>query len=199
MKAEVLIDELSREIQKRFGPETWKECTPHHFQIRFKDAIHNIWKSKKNGVLVQYAGSRDSIKVMSANIILNTLATTAQQQHTRQAEELRQFTSFMRQSKQNGRDGVFVDAGFKDGRARVAMIFVEGEYMAAESFTLDNIKSPSEAEEAIIRYALQRHPNANVYSDCQPVVNKLARPNLFWLPREKNIADAFGNLRRGST
>jgi len=95
---------------------------------------------------------------------------------------------------------VFVDAGWKDGIANIAIVEImrqeHGVRVIAHSEHVP-CESSHEAEKLAAYEGLLFNTSAIVFSDCQPLVNRLKDARLKWIPRRQNqIADKLGNRRR---
>lgn len=103
-------------------------------------------------------------------------------------------------TKISGKDGIFTDAGWKEGRAKIAIIRIFGSEMDI-SIREGQYSTSIEAEIIAIRYAHKLYPNAtSIYSDCLAAVddfNKTIEGNIAkWINRKKNKeADKMANLR----
>lgn len=189
------MQKLIRQLVEHFGQDKVKICTQYHVQVLTPKGSHNIWKSD-GGFKLQTAGSRKIRSNQSTKSVLDHLSSY-NYSTTEQAEmeEVHKLTSLMNHSATYKKDGIWVDAGWHNGSARIGIVLIKDNYIKAESFVIE-AKTNIIAEEDAIIIALSKDSELIVYSDCQSVVAKLNNPRLKWIPREKNVSDAIGNKRR---
>jgi hypothetical protein len=97
--------------------------------------------------------------------------------------------------KVEGKTGLFCDAGFSGGRARVAIVRASrGDYDI--TVRLIEAQDSLQAEDWAIKKAIEMYPGDEpVFSDCEPAVDA-NQPRARWVSRKENKeADSFGNMR----
>ncbi len=186
-------DPLVKKLVGAFGPDKVKICTEFHIQVSSPKGKHNIWRSS-GGLKYQLAGNRKVEFGKLETIISKIGAHSPAVSDFGKMEEARQLTKFISKSIAKSVDGIFVDAGWKNGKARIAIVCIEGERIAAESFTADHPDSLA-AEIAAVKFALAYKPLLKVYSDCTGAVHHIQDARVSWIPRESNLSDKIGNMR----
>lgn len=96
-----------------------------------------------------------------------------------------------------GKMGIFVDAGWKNGKARAAIIKSEANGDMDIAVRTIEAQSSYHAELWAIGFALEHWPcEDTIHSDCKVAVEATAHPRVVWIPREQNKqADSLGNMR----
>jgi hypothetical protein len=163
--------------------------TQHHLQITCGKGFHNIWTGKE-GLKLQLYGHRN-VNRASPEAILKYLA--AYQPDKSDLATMQRLVSFLK--RLGGRTGVFVDAGWKDGNAKVALVnlWADGDV----DIKIRSFASPTclDAEIRGIDLAHSIFGDGEIYSDSQEAVKKYGGPAR-WLPRELNKeADLLANKR----
>ena len=97
-------------------------------------------------------------------------------------------------------DAIFTDAGFKEGRARIAAVKVLGDEITAKSLKnvekVCDIKTIQDAEKAAIEYGLGLDADLIVYNDNKGACESFNSPRVKWLPREHTKApDKLASMR----
>jgi hypothetical protein len=88
-------------------------------------------------------------------------------------------------------DAVYVDAGFKNGKSKIAVV-KPGKDILIKTIQAD---SAIDAEKQAVQFALEQYKNETIYTDCKSAV---ICDRVKWIPRMLNkAADAFANLRTG--
>lgn len=204
------VKELITELGNRFGQTNVVVRSEYHTQILTSGKPHDIWFSTKEGLKWRLAGMQgtqsgsperllqqldkwvdkdtDFGKMQAAlslcNLIGNVSLIAVREKITK---------------------AVFVDAGFRDGKARMGIVRIDGEDVTAvrRNITSDNIKDIHDAEEAAIRAGLlmadKLGPDTKVYSDSRTAIARVNLPRVVWLSRVFNKpADKMANLRTGN-
>lgn len=196
MKTERIVGELG----KRFGPAV-KVRTQYHVQIMLSSGTHDVWFGKF-GLKWKLAG-RSSVVRGSADMLWTALDNYQPSQtdlaKMKSASELcRQIESATQSTASMGIfGGIFVDAGFKDGKARIGVVKVEGEAVSAirQPVEAANIQ---EAERLAIEEGIRQIGITGlfVFSDAKTVVESLGDLRVKWIERGLNKhADKMANLR----
>ena len=202
--------DLVRILGERFGKERVVVRSEYHLQVKEDDDVHNIWLDAKNRVkykLADHAGP--AVEAVSLKVLLRALRAYDKEDtdlvNMREALELSQLIDQARAALPACEvpKAVFVDAGFKEGKARIGVVLVEvddaGEHVSAEAHPCkaDNI---NDAEAAAIDFALWwSAPEIPIFSDSQSAVSRyqgMHNDRIKWLPRKQNkIADSVANVR----
>lgn len=185
------IRELIRQLVEERGAIV---RTEHHLQIplggttgRGKQPFHDIWIGKV-GLKWKLAGCH-RVHSGPPECLLRDVAA-----HSADATDLawmQRLTAFLR--RVDGRVGVFVDAGWKSGKAKAALIRLKAGGDADILIRCFKSASSHEAETKAVKMAMEEW-NEQVYTDSQHAAEKTGAA---WIPREQNReADALGNMRR---
>lgn len=160
----------------------------YHMQIAFRTGYHDIWHGK-DGLKWKLFGMK---KTDSGNPERLLAALLAYQSEDTDLARMQRLVTFLKRI--SGRTGVFVDAGWRAGKAKAAIVHAFGDGdcdILVRCFSADNAE---QAELKIIELAHIRF-NTTIYSDCQSAVEKYGSPAV-WIPRESNKeADSLGNMR----
>ena len=174
----------------------------YHAQIRIREKLyHNIWVTHY-GLKVQFCGNRRSQVHQNLNKLLDRLA-----EYDYSADSDLAMMSNLEKliARVKGKSGVFCDAGFKEGKSKLAAIRIfeyEIDLYVRES---EAYATNTEAEIGAIRLALKRFPDApEIFSDSVAAICELEMLNevpnhqrLRWIGRDSNTkADHFANLRK---
>jgi len=166
--------------------------TTFHIQIETVNGFHNIWSGKR-GLKYQLCGQQSTEHATSEAELIAKL---------RQYDYAKTDLAFMQGLTQfigqiAGRVGVFVDAGWKKGQAKIAIIRQVASGDMDITVRLVKTETNIEAERLAIDKALEIYPeHGPVYSDCKPAVEMFDAERVQWLPRKQNReADALANLR----
>jgi hypothetical protein len=163
--------------------------TQHHVQIKTTHGMHNIWFGKR-GITFQPCGRQDA-RAVTANELKSELANY--DYSDTDLALMQRLHLIVR--KVEGKTGIFCDAGFSGGRARVAIVRAsKGDYDI--TVRMIDVENSSQAEDWVIKKAFEMYPGDEpVFSDCESAVNA-NRPRAQWVSRKANKeADKFGNMR----
>lgn len=163
--------------------------TQHHIQIEAAQGKHNIFLSKR-GVKIQPCGQQQARDITEKEL-LDELERY--EYCSTDLALMQQLTLILKRVE--GKEGIFCDAGFSQGRARVAVIrSFNGDYDI--SVRLIEASDSVFAEDWAIKKAIELYPGDQpVFSDCEPAV-QANQPRAKWIPRAANTAaDRFGNMR----
>lgn len=178
-----LIKELSKDYEVIVN-------TPHHVQIPCLKGKHDIWFTKNGDITFRPVGQREghftTPKALKEELKRFDYAKTDQ-------GKMEEVIAFIRNVPI--KEGIFVDAGWKEGRGRIAIIRIKSGDIDVYVRHIQ-CKSAFEAEDRGIKMAAQCYPgNEPIFNDCKAAVEKNA-PRAKWLSREHNKeADKLSNLR----
>lgn len=161
--------------------------TDYHVQIAVSNGYHDFWISKE-GLKIKFCGSSDVILYHSSKAVLKKLGTYSYSTSERAALETIEAT--MRWV--GGRTGIYADAGFKDGKAKLCVVRIAEAGTDIHTRMFSCVTS-AEAEVAAVELAKAMFPGEEpIYTDYLP----LAGGRVVWISRNSNkVADKFGNMR----
>jgi hypothetical protein len=193
--------DLVRALGEAFGPDKVKVHTEFHVQVVATRGVHDIWMAHNwTGFKLKLSGNKkiQHFKYVSR---LTTALKTAMGAKTdlTDMEDVLRLTTLIRKASQKKQSGVFVDAGWKNGKAKIAVIYIHETTMVARSFEQDQPDSLA-AEIAALQYALQYNPLdlqilPPVFCDCTGAIQKINNPRVQWISRINNVSDSIGNMR----
>ena len=162
--------------------------TEYHVQIETAGGMHNIWLAK-SGLKFKAAGDRH-VQQLSAERLLKLLAGYSYAKTD--LAYMHRLGAFLNRIK--GKQGIYVDAGWKEGRAKIAVVRLYGENMDVAVRSIETATNIA-AEAHAIDLACRLYPGDEpIFSDCQPACEGYHRAR--WIPRESNKeADRMSNLR----
>ena len=191
-------------LAAEFGKENVLVHSEYHIQLAISGTTkkHDIWLTKFGQLKWKLCHPRDTASGSPEKMIRRFKDYSPQHTDLAEMHSARDLcTAISRVSalaaKNQIERGVFCDAGFKGGRARISVVAILGERVEAVGLPVE-AKDINEAETAAINYALTHYLDADlvIYSDSQSVVNGLQNPRVKWIPRENNKpADSLANLR----
>ena len=198
-------------LRENFDPDQVIVRSPHHVQVKQQTKLHDVWIDSYNLVKYRLSGqSGRAVMARSAQALLGAIRgydhNSSDLVNMRKALELSELIESAKAALPlSGLPAaIFVDAGFKDGKAQIGVVEVlidrDGEHVKAESHPCA-AASNDEAERAAIDFALAwSAPQLIIFSDSQGAVaraNKTHAGRVRWLPREQNkIADRLANMRK---
>lgn len=167
--------------------------TEHHVQVPAGSSMHDVWIGRE-GLKWKLAGMRRVLSGPPEKLLAQM------DDHVPESTDLAwmkslagQLRGLERVVKATGKTGIFVDAGFKNGKARAALVKLASGGDAEIIVRCYAATSAHEAESEAIRMAQERWPGELVHSDCQGAAKANGAK---WVPRERNReADAIGNMR----
>ena len=162
--------------------------TEHHLQVpSAAGPMHDVWIGKE-GLKWKLGGSRDVRTGPPERLLADLSAYSPAQTDLGWMISL---TAFLRRI--NGKVGVFVDAGWKDGKVKAAIVKLREGGDADILVRHWEAETSDQAERNAIRFAQAEFPGETVHSDCQSAAEKCGA---VWIPRNQNKeADALGNKR----
>lgn len=164
--------------------------SPYHIQVKSEKGPHDIWVKKDGEIKFKRAGSAKVYNNSNIKSIVDMIGSNKRTTIDKMKEML-DVAKIIGDSEKAGKilgDSIFTDAGFKDGRARIAAVLTRGDEIIAKSMKgvekYLEIKTIQDAERAAINYGLEMDPNLTVYNDNKPVCDSLNNPRVKWLSRE---------------
>lgn len=164
--------------------------TEYHVQIETTNGPHNIWLTKSGSIRFKPCGAAES-NFLSGDKLIQRLRNY--DYGKTDLALMHSLTRFIGEVK--GKSGIFVDAGWKNGKAKVAIIKSESWGDMDITVRHIDIESSYAAEEWAVITAAEMYPgDTPIYSDCQTVADSF--PRVQWIPRKQNKqADSLGNMR----
>lgn len=166
--------------------------TEHHAQIELGDGRkHDFWIADQGYVLkVKLAGQRSAEEYESVNQLRSALDAYSYEQTD--LADLKRMERLVALAK--GMPGVWVDAGWKRGVGKIAVIATYGNGFDAHMRTVETDNSLL-AEKEAIALAKRLYPEAPIiFTDCKSLAS--VEHAIQWVPRENNkAADRIGNMR----
>lgn len=202
--------ELVALLRDAFGKDNVLVRSPHHLQVRRESKLHNLWIDSAHVVKYKLADQAGRAEVAQTRRQLLKAIRGHEHADTDLAEMRRalELSELINSAKaalplSGLSHAVFVDAGIKDDRAQIGVVWValerDGEHVRAESHPVTAVNS-TDAEQAAIDFALQwAGPDEIIFCDNQSAVDRARRTHgnrVRWLPRHQNkAADRVANLR----
>jgi hypothetical protein len=201
-KVLILIEALSKE----FGKENVKIRSQYHLQVELNKKLNDIWITKDQDVKLKLYGQRNVIENISLIQIIQKLKSNKKTEID-QMKEVLDFSNFIKQCEQTVKENrlstaIFTDAGFKDGQARIAAVFIDPIGNIDAKSRLVQAEDNNFAEMKAIRLGMSFHPSVIIYNDNETAVNSMnvMEPDLKrvrWIPRHQNrVSDKIGNMRK---
>jgi len=196
-------DKLIRKLGERYGDRVVIN-SEYHIQVDSDKGLHDIWLNRHGEIKFKPAGNRNIIEHTSVEIIFKTI-DSMKKTHVESMQEMLDVAQFIGQCEQQADkigNGIFADAGFKDGKARIAAVMMLNGDIEAKATTVkaDNI---IHAEQIAIELALdlqREHSDIlTVYNDNQTACKNMQNKGydcVKWLSRKfTKAADKIGNMR----
>jgi hypothetical protein len=184
-----------KQLKRLFKEFDCKVHSQYHVEIKCTEGSHHIYMGKK-GLSAKYCGRRDVVSEDNIDSIIEKLKGYDYQDTD--LSRMHYLSSFVERCKEAKKEGIFTDAGFKNGVGRVAILHLRKN----GAFTLYSgeeltFKNSQEAEHYAILRALAKYPVGTVFSDCKNVVESMNLDRVQWIPRNNNQeVDIFSNMRK---
>ena len=203
---EPLHNKLVRRLSEAFGKHRVIVNNEWHIQVECKQGKHDVWINSFDEIKFKLCKHKKTQQGSLKSIVKAMGQWDSAHTDVAKLEQIKQLSNFVGYASTYALDhdiksGIFVDAGFKDGKAKIAVIMVEGTKITALGDTIE-VNSSNQAELKAIWSAVKLRDEKNVdytiFSDSQGAVQKLQQSveNLKWISRTKNkIADKLGNMR----
>lgn len=169
--------------------------SPYHVHIVVEGLKHNLYFNKFDQMSLFLAGTDGAERISNVNELLKKLDKYSST-NTRLAK-MQQVVSLMHFASGTTKKGIFVDAGFKNGHAKIALVWISQDGVDIRIRERET-KTSLDAEVFAVASALDWSigQDVTIFSDCQGAVEIVHMSRVQWLPREQNkTADAFANLR----
>lgn len=201
MKSEKLVKILA----VHFSRNQIKIHSEYHIQVITKKGKNDIWLTKNGEIRFKPYGSRKISDIHDINRIIKRLKTP-EKSHYEKMKDVLNLSEFIKKSEEISKQfddnkNIFVDAGFKDGKAKVAAILFDNlkETMDIKVRTYQ-CENSYKAECIAIELGLSMLvplETINVYTDNKPASEKYSNFPVKWISRKFNkIADSLSNLRK---
>lgn len=200
MNAENLVKKLARLYSSAVQIRS-----PYHIQVLSDKGPHDIWLKKDGSLKFKRGGDNLVEDNISLDLILKKIGSKAKTK-VETMHDVLDFALMIKEAERTalalGRSGIFTDAGYKDGKARIAAILVDGDEITAKSKSSVEKDTPimniQDAEMAAINLGLSMHPMLTVFNDNKVVCDclKSTNPRVQWLPRDfMKAPDKLANFR----
>ena len=189
MRSQDVVSRLAAE----FGKDRILVHSQYHIQVTTPDGPHNVWLTSTGSLKYQLCGQRTSIEAGIDRIlsqIRNWNFDKTEVYGMRQALDLSAFIRKVELAAKmlKARQAIFVDAGWKGGKARIGIVIIDGDRVMAESFPME-CSSHNDAELVALREGLSRcREGFLVYSDSRNSVDAVQDERARWIPRSQNRA-----------
>lgn len=207
-------DKLVASLVKAFGSDSVRVNTEYHVQVRsYKSGWHDVWVNKDNNLSVRLNGKRGVKPCNSINDVISRIDSynsartdiVAMQEALHIGESIQHAQSVLMDRQLD--KAIFVDAGFKNGKAKAAAIFITSGGDVDVRIRSIDIETSSQAELRAILLGMELRDEFGefdtfIFTDCQALFEhetvKNAK-NINWIPRIRNKgADRLSNLRSKS-
>lgn len=210
-------DKIVEQLVATFGASV-RVHTEHHMQVSAgENQWHDIWVKKDNLIIYRLCGKRSSKESYSIKDVIGVILhykqkntdIAAMRNALRLGESIQMAHDVLSDHKL--KNAIFVDGGWKEGKAKIAAILVRKNGDSDVKVRHIECKSSSEAEmfAMLLGYELRQTRDSQgiqhddteipIYTDCQPIFTHpdLAHiKNKHWIPRSRNkSADHLGNMR----
>jgi len=204
-------DRLVSVLVAAFGSASVRVNTEYHVQVRSGDSWHNIYLNQRGDISLRLRGKRSGVVVHSPKDIVSRI-NTFQESKTELAamnEALKLGESIQHAHRvlvdRQIDAAIFVDGGWKDGKAKIAAILVRSDGdadISVRSIECDS-SSNTEIRAVLLGYELRSRDEdveIPIFTDCQAVLGHTLVShvdNLHWVPRNRNKgADRLSNMRQ---
>ena len=194
MNAEQLVQKLT----KRYGDRV-KVRSQYHIQVTSDKGNHDIWMNKEGYIKFKRAGDRNVNEGIGPSGIYKQIDRTGST-HVEKMQEMLDVTKTIENAQLAAKsigDGIFTDAGWKDGTAKIAVIMIEGTSIDAKVRVITDVEDINKAEFHAIELGLSMNNLLTIYNDNKGVCEKHEDERVQWLSRKYTKAvDKIGNMRK---
>jgi ribonuclease HI len=188
-------------LTQEFGKENVKVHNEFHMQVQLEGRKHDVWLNRHGQLKWKLAHSRQPATGGFDRMIerfRGAARAKTDLDDMRAAQELCSTIARVSRIAASHRinRGIFCDAGYKNGKARISVILIDGETVEAKAFPVQ-ANDVNAAEEQAILTALTLREDFTIYTDSRACVQKIDSPRVKWIPREQNRnADSLANMRK---
>lgn len=193
-------------LANAFGADALKIHSQYHIRVATGGGVHDVYTTREGKIRVLLAGQVRPQTVNLSQLISSLSSYSSAKSDIERMKHALSLTTVMSQAmalqKQITGPVIYVDAGWKDGKGRIGVIFVAPVPDAeptihAMAKTVD-AKTNVEAERMAVLEGLKKWGQAPVLTDCKSVADEFAdNPRVRWISRTANkAADAIGNMRK---
>lgn len=203
------VDNAVAKLCEAFGKERIIVNGQYHLSILCEGGKHEVYFSK-DCLKLHLHGERGIEQVQSLTSLIRAVKSHdphASDLHAMKAAvDLAQLVVDAKRNLGELRQAVYVDAGWKDGMAEIAAVFVtqdtHGPRVIAQSY-MEPMESSEQAERFAVRFGdvlanEQTRLACPIFTDCQSIVANFRNEgyDVRCLSREKNrVADKLANMR----
>jgi len=218
-KVETLIKKLGSE----FGVDNVKINTEHHIQVKvglrkLPNGYCDIWINKHKKLKLKLPLTNKIFDYVSIDFIIKKIKELPITDVEKMKKAL-DFSKFIKRSEDLSKkigDGIFCDAGFKEGKSRISAVHIKGDEINARSKVIrveDNNKAEIQAVHlgfemdfhSYIYLGFERDFHSYIYTDSENAYNYFlkqaekygTKSHVKWISRKLNkVADSLGNMRK---
>jgi hypothetical protein len=188
-----------------FGRERVIVRTEYHVQVTVgTDAPpHNVWLNQYGELKWRLSGVRSVEMGEPRTMIRQMRRCPAKQTNFQEMEAARALSRSIVDVQTKAAEagitrGAFCDAGWKAGRARIAVVVILGDEIRA-FIQSKEIATSDASKRAAVFYAFEKTKDIQdvlIYTDNKTIADEFKLPRVKWIPREENkTADRLGNMR----
>jgi hypothetical protein len=174
----------------------------YHIQVLSDKGPNDIWVKKDGSLKFKKYGDNKVHADISFDKLIRMIVSKKKTK-VEQMTEMLDLATIVKSSEKASEvlgNAIFTDAGFKNGKARIATVMTMGPEITAKSLKdiekAHEIFSIQDAERVAITYGLMMDKKLTVYNDNKTVCESMDNPRVKWLPREYLKApDKLANLR----
>lgn len=194
-------DKLVKQLGERYGDRV-KVRSEYHVQVESDKGPHDIWLNRHGEMKFKPAGYRNVLEGVHINVIFKKIDST-NKTHVESMKEMLNVAQFIGQCEKQAKKigaGVFTDAGFKGGTARIAAVMIVDGEVSAKARTIQTTDIIQAEKMSILLAIEELNPGElTIYND-----NKAAckywqdegYERVEWLSRQfTKAADKIGNMR----
>lgn len=193
-------------LANAFGADSLKIHSQYHVRVTAGGGVHDVYSNQAGKIRLLLAGQARPKMVnlpQCVNLLSNYSAAQSDVERMKHALDLTKLMSKAASlQKQITGPVIYVDAGWKDGKGRIGVVFiapVAGSEPTVHAMAKTvNAKTSIDAEQLAVLEGLKKWGQAPVLTDCKAVADEFANnPRVRWISRTANkAADAIGNMRK---
>jgi len=190
-------EQLVKKLTERYGDRVVVR-SQYHIQVTSDKGNHDVWINKHGYIKFKRAGDRNVHEDIELSGIYRHIDRTGST-HIEKMQEMLDITKTIESAQHAAKtigNGVFTDAGWKEGKAKIAAIVIEGENIDAKVRVVST-KDINEAELYAIELGLSMNNQLTIYNDNKGVCEKHEDSRVQWLSRKHiKAVDKLGNMRK---